>query len=232
MRRIGMSLVAMVLRRPLLAGTVATVVALGLGLAIATPGIEWGGGAVSAEEPAFAIGPAVGHVPAPRPVPDFALMDQDGRRVRLREQTGKIVLVNFVTTHCTTICVQVTRELRGLQQALGGRMGREVVFFSVGLDPMYDTAATLRRFARHHDVDFSGWAFLSGTAGELEAARQALGALAWKVPRGSGHNAYDLEHTTVTYLVDRQGVVRKKIPPGLLTLGGLHDIETVLASSR
>jgi protein SCO1/2 len=211
----GRSLVAMVLRRPLFAGTVAVAVVLGLGLAAATPGIRWHWSAASAEEP----------------VPDFALTDQDGRRVRLKEQTGKVVLVNFLTTECTTICVQVTRELRGLQQALGDRMGREVVFFSVGLDPKYDTAAALRRFARRHDVDFSGWVFLSGTAEELEAARQAFGALAWKVARGSSHNAYDLEHTTVTYLVDQRGLVRKKIPPGLLTLGGLHDIETILASS-
>lgn len=226
-----MSLVVMVLRRPLFAGTVAAAVALGLGLAVATPGIRWHWSAASPEEPVFTVGSAVGQESAQRPVPDFALTDQDGRRVRLKEQTGKVVLVNFLTTECTTICVQVTRELRGLQQALGDRMGREVVFFSVGLDPKHDTAAALRRFARRHDVDFSSWAFLSGTAGELEAARQVFGALAMKVPRGSGHNAYDLEHTTVAYLVDRRGLVRKKIPPGLLTLGGLHDIETILASS-
>jgi cytochrome oxidase Cu insertion factor (SCO1/SenC/PrrC family) len=232
MQRMLTSLVAMVLRRPVLAGTVAAAVALGLGLAIATPGIKWRGSAASAEEPVFAVTPDDGREPAPRRVPDFSLSDQDGRRVRLREQTGKLVLVNFVTTECTTICVQVTRELRGLQQALGDRMGREVVFFSVGLDPKHDTPAALRRFARRHDVDFTAWMFLSGTAGELEAARQAFGALAWQVPRGSGHNAYDLEHATVTYLVDRQGVVRKKIPPGLLTLGGLHDVETILASAR
>lgn len=232
MQRMRMSLVAMVLRRPLLAGTVAAAVALGLGLAIATPGIEWRGSVASAEKPVFAVTPDVGREPAPRRIPDFALSDQDGRRVRLREQAGKVVLVNFVTTECTTICTQVTRELRGLQQALGDRMGREVVFFSVGLDPVHDTPAALVTFARRHDVDFTGWTFLSGTAGELEVARQAFGALAMKVARGSGHNGYDLEHTTVTYLVDRQGVVRKKIPPGLLTLGGLHDIETILASSR
>ena len=220
-----------ILRWPLLAVTIAIVMALGLALAIATPGIKWSGDAASAEEPVFTVGPAVGQEPAPRLVADFTLTDQDGRRVRLREHAGKVILVNFVTTECATICVQVTRELRGLQRALGARMGREVVFFSVGLDPARDTPAALRRFARDHGVEFGGWAFLSGTAGELDVARQAFGALAWKVARGAGHNAYDLEHTTVTYLVDRRGVVRKKIPPGLLTLGGLHDIETVLASA-
>jgi cytochrome oxidase Cu insertion factor (SCO1/SenC/PrrC family) len=232
MQRVLTSVVAMALRRPVLAGTAAAAVALGLGVAFATPGLNWRGSAASAEAPVFAVATTVGAEPAPRPVPDFALTDQGGRRMRLWEQAGKVVLVNFVTTHCATICVQVTRELRGLQQALGDRMGREVVFLSVGLDPQHDTPAALREFARRHDADFTGWAFLSGTAGEMEAARQAFGALAWKVARGSGHDAYDLEHTTVTYLVDRRGIVRRKIPPGLLTLGGLHDIETILASSR
>ncbi len=232
MQRMWMSVLAVILGRPVLAGMVATAVAFGLGLAIATPGTEWHGTAASAEEPVFAVERATEYGPAPRPVPDFALTDQDGRRVRWRGQAGKVVLVNFVTSQCTTICVQVTRELRGLQQALGDRMGREVVFLSVGIDPERDTPAALRRFALRHGVDFSGWAFLSGTARELEAARQAFGALIMRAGRGSGHDAYDLEHTTVTYLVDRRGVVQKRIPPGLLTLGGLHDIETILASSR
>jgi len=225
-------MLAIILRRPLLSGMVATMMAIGLALAVATPAIEWGGGAASADEPVFATSRALGQEPVPRPVPDFALTDQVGRRVRWREYTGKVVLVNFITTECKTICVQVTRELRGLQQALGARMGREVVFVSVGLDPAHDTPGALRRFARRYDVDFNGWAFLSGTAAELESARHAFGAFAVRVARGSGRNGYDLEHTTVTYLVDRRGLVRKKIPPGLLTLGGLRDIEIILASSQ
>lgn len=234
MRHVWVALVALLLRRPLFTGTIATLLVVGLGLAVASPGIRWRASAASTGEAAFAAEQA--STPdeaavARDPVSDFALTDQDGRRVRLREQAGKVVLVNFVTTRCTTACVQVTRELRGLQQALGDRMGREVRFFSIGLDPGRDTSAALRSFARRHGVDFGSWAFLSGTAQELEAARGAFGALAMQIPRGQGHTLHEFAHTTVTYLVDRRGVLRKKLTPGFLTLTGLHEVETVLASS-
>ena len=38
-------------------------------------------------------------------------------------------------------------------------------------------------------------------------------------------------HTAALYLVDRQGVVRKKIAPGFLTLVGLREIEALLGSA-
>ena len=221
MQHMWMALVALILRKPLLAGTIATLLPVLVGLAVATPAIEWRGSAAPAEEAAV----------SPAPLADFALTDQEGRRVRLRDQLGKVLLVNFVTTRCVTACVQVTRELRGLQQALGDRVGREVVFLSVGLDPRQDTPAALRRFARTNGADFHGWAFLSGTPEEVEAARRAFGASAMQASRDRGYDRHEFIHATVTYLVDRQGVLRKKIPPGFLTLGGLHEVEAVLASS-
>src|SRR5574341_1465659 len=134
MRRMRMALVALVLRRPLFVGTVATLAVVGIGLAGATPWLEWRQAAPTPEEAAFTLQRAfVEEAPAvtSRPVADFVLTDLTGRRVRLREQAGKVVLVNFITTRCTTACVQVTRELQGLQKALGDRMGQEVVFLSV-----------------------------------------------------------------------------------------------------
>ena len=233
MRHVTTALVALVVRRPLISGTLATLLVVGFGMAVATPGIRWRGSAAQADEAAFVLDqPVVGDeaVGSGRPLADFTLADLDGRPVRLREQLGKVVLVNFLTTRCTTACVQVTRELRSLQQTLRSRMGRDVVFLSVGIDPRWDSPAALRAFARRHGVEPGGWAFLSGTAEELVAARRAFGAVAVPVPRGSGHSADDFEHTTTTYLVDRQGVLRKKISPGFLTLTGLQEIETVLGS--
>lgn len=231
MRHAWKTLGFLIVRWPLLGGTIAVLLAVGFGLIVATPGITWRS-AASADPAAFTIERTIApDDTAAAPVADFALTDQAGHRVRLREQAGKVVVVNFVTTRCTTICVQVTRELRGLQQALGARMGHDVVFLSVGLDPRWDTPVALRTFARRHEVDFGGWAFLSGSAEELEATRQAFGAVLVRVPRGQGHHADDLEHTAATYLVDRQGVLRKKIPPGWLTLTGLREIEAVLGPS-
>lgn len=233
MVQMKMGLVALILRRPALAGGIATLLAVGIGLAGAAPWVEWRKPPAPATETPFTLERAFAQeapVAAPRPIPDFSLRDQAGRPVRLRDQAGKVVLVNFITTRCTTACVQVTRELIGLQKALGERMDREVVFLSVGLDPRWDTPAALHRFARRQGVvSLRGWAFLTGTREELEAARRAFGAVAIQVPTSRGPEHYDIEHTTATYLVDRHGVLRKKLQPGLLTLSGLQEIEAILA---
>lgn len=230
MRQVVITLAALILRRPFAAGIVSALLLMGLGLAVASRGAEWRGSAASAEEAAFAFerGVAGSGEPASDPLADFVLTDQEGRRVSLREQAGKVLLVNFVTTRCATICVQVTRELQGLQQTLGERMGREVLFLSVGLDPKADTPAALRRFAGSHGVEFRGWAFLSGAPKELRAARRAFGVLAMEASQGRAKDPHELVHTTTTYLVDRRGVLRKKIPPGFLTLTGLHEVEAAL----
>lgn len=234
MPRVKKALVALVLRRPALAGSLATLLAMGIGLAGAAPWVEWRRATPRPQEVPFRVERAFAQdVPAaaPRSVPDFTLTDLAGRRVRLHDQAGKVALVNFITTRCVTACIQVTRELQGLQKALGDRMEREVVFLSVGLDPKRDTAEALRKFARRHGVlDFRGWAFLAGTREDLDAARRAFGALAIQVPTSRGPDHYNIEHTTATYLVDRQGVLRKKLPLGLLTLAGLQEIEAALAS--
>lgn len=238
MRRVRAALMYLIVRRPLPVGIAATLLAMGIGVALAMPGVTWRGGAVPAEEAAVTVERAFSldgprPVPAPAgPVADFALTDHEGRRVRFREGAGRVRLVHFVTTRCTTSCAQVTRELRGLQQALGQRMGRDVAFLTIGVDPQRDTAAALWKFTRRHGAGATGWSFLSGTAEELAAARAAFGAELIRVPYGHGHSGDDIEHTITTYLVDRGGVVRKKITPGFLTLTGLQEVETVLASSR
>lgn len=227
------ALTTLTLRRPLLAGAVLALLLMGAGLALATPGVSWRAGMGPGEGGAFSVEPVTTRAetaPAARPVADFALTDQDGRRVRFADHAGKVLLVNFVSTDCRVVCVQVTRELRGLQQALGPRMGREVAFLSIAVDARRDSRAALRAFARRHEADFTGWAFLSGSAEELETARQAFGALALQMPPGAGHGGHEIAHTTTTYLVDSRGQVRKKIAPGLLTLGGLHDVEVVLGA--
>lgn len=233
MRNVSMVLVALAMRRPVVVAIAVTLIAMGIGLAASVPWLNKGGGD-SREEPAFTVDEATTSkqptVSDAVPIADFVLSDQDGRRVSLRQHGGKVLLVNFITSRCTAACVQVTRELQGLQKALGARMGREVVFFSIALDPRVDSPEAVRAFARDHGVDFSGWNFLTGTAEQLDRARRAFGAVMIDLPEGQD-TTLSVEHTASTYLVDRHGILREKLAPAVLTMIGLHEIETVLAES-
>ena len=46
-----------------------------------------------------------------RPVGDFALLDREGRPVRLAGYRGKPLLVNFIFTGCFQVCPTSTRAL-------------------------------------------------------------------------------------------------------------------------
>lgn len=88
MRHLRMALLALVITRPALAGIVATLLGVGLGLAVATQGVTLREGtspqpgAAFAVERAFPTGEAA---VAPGPIADFALTDQDRHRVRWRD---------------------------------------------------------------------------------------------------------------------------------------------------
>ncbi|MBI4841448.1 MAG: SCO family protein [candidate division NC10 bacterium] len=149
MPRVKNALVGLVVRRPALVASFAALLAVGIGLAGAAPWVEWRRATPPAPAAAFTLERAFAQdAPAAptHPIPDFTLRDPAGRQIRLRDQAGKVVLVNFITTQCTTACVQVTRELQGLQKVLGARMGREVLFLSIGLDPKRDTSEALWKF--------------------------------------------------------------------------------------
>ncbi len=234
MRQTWKAMAALALRRPGVTVLVVVMSIAGLGLigygttdfsgvTEASLGIH----PTMAPEPPGATGvPAT--APDHSPIADFVLTDEEGRRVNLRQQAGKVLLVNFITSRCTDACPRVTHELLGLQKTLGNRMGRDVVFLSIALDPRVDSRGAMRKFAADVGVEFNGWRFLTGTPPELEAARRAFGVQILDAPAGAD-SSLDFVHSAAVFLVDRAGALRMKIEPGMLTLTALHDVEAAIA---
>jgi len=161
-----------------------------------------------------------------KPAPDFTLTDQDGRKVTLSSSRGKVVLVNFIFTQCEEVCLQMTREMRGLQEHFGQRMGREVVFLSITVDPAHDSPRALKLYGRKHNLDFATWRLLTGSPEQIDALRDRFGVYAEKTTNKAGHP--DIVHTAQAYVIDRDGMIVATIPPGALTLFGAAAIEKVL----
>ena len=61
------------------------------------------------------------------PVPEFALIDQDGDTLRSADLRGKVWLASFIFTHCTDFCPRVTQEMARLRDSLRaqGLLGRK-----------------------------------------------------------------------------------------------------------
>lgn len=113
---------------------------------------------------------------------DLILTDQNEQPQRFYSDVleGKIVVVDFIFTHCQGVCPVLTATLRGLQQRLGPLMGDSVRFVSISIDPERDTPAALRAFAAKFQVG-SGWMFLTGDKTKIDWVAYKLGAYNEKV---------------------------------------------------
>lgn len=108
--------------------------------------------------------------------PNVPLVTQDGRKVRFFDDliAGRVVAINFIFTGCSASCPLETARLREVQRLLGERMGKDVFFYSISLDPENDTPETLAAYAAKFDVG-PGWTFLTGKTEDIVLLRQKLG---------------------------------------------------------
>jgi protein SCO1 len=120
-------------------------------------------------------------------LPEAALTDQDGRTARFKSETvaGRLVLVTFVYTTCTTVCPPLTALFADLQQRLGGRVGREVSLITVTVDPLRDTPARLKAYSAQYNAG-PGWSFLGGSK---QAVDEVLTAFGVYTPNFANHPA-------------------------------------------
>lgn len=117
--------------------------------------------------------------------PNTLLTDQDGRQVRFFDDLikGKVVVINFIFTSCSDSCPLETARLRQVQNLLGDRVGRDVFFYSISIDPLSDTPEVLRAYARRFQVG-PGWRFLTGDFAEITELRRKLGLFIEGVDNG------------------------------------------------
>ena len=134
--------------------------------------------------------------------PDFALTSQDGAEVTLGALRGKVVAVTFIYTSCPDVCPMLTDKMARVQDELGADFGSKVAFLSISVDPEHDTPAVLKEYAEALGADLAGWSFLTGSPAAVREVAHRYGVAVAKAADGQ------VDHTLLTTLVDRQGVMR------------------------
>ena len=89
-----------------------------------------------------------------------------------------------------------------VQDRLGPDFGANVAFVSITIDPDRDTSEVLKLYAQMHGADVSGWSFLTGEASVIQDLTRSYGVFTSKTADG------DLEHSFLTSIIDRRGVLR------------------------
>jgi protein SCO1 len=108
--------------------------------------------------------------------PNVTLTTQDGVDVRFYDDLvkGKIVAVNLIYTTCKYACPLETARLAQVARVLGPRMGRDIFFYSISIDPDVDTPAVLKAYAEKYQAG-PGWTFLTGKKDDIDLISKKLG---------------------------------------------------------
>ncbi|MGJ9416334.1 SCO family protein [Massilia sp. CMS3.1] len=110
-------------------------------------------------------------------LPNVVLQTHLGEGVRFYDDLvkgNKVVVFNMIYTACQNICPPNTANLIQVQKMLGSRMGRDIFFFSITLQPEVDKARDLQEYARRYGIA-PGWTLLTGRRKEIDIVRKTLG---------------------------------------------------------
>ena len=108
--------------------------------------------------------------------PNVELITQHGKKVRFYDDLikGKVVAINLIYTTCKYSCPLETARLVQLQRILGDRMGKDVFFYSISIEPEHDTPEVLKEYADKYHVG-PGWLFLTGKPADIKLISHKLG---------------------------------------------------------
>ena len=110
-------------------------------------------------------------------VPDIEVVDQNGRKIHFYTDLvkGRTVAINFIFTTCTTICPPLGATFARVQKELGDKVGRDVRFISISVDPATDTPERLKAWGEKFHAG-EGWTFVTGNKPQVDELLRALGA--------------------------------------------------------
>ena len=128
--------------------------------------------------------------------PGFRLTDQFGRAVSLRAFRGKVVILAFNDSECTTICPLTTAAMADARAMLG-RAASRVQLLGVNANPTATSVADVRRYTELHGLTRQ-WHFLTGTPAELRRVWRA-----YKIE--SSIEQGQIDHTPALFVIDPAG---------------------------
>lgn len=122
-------------------------------------------------------------------VPNYRLINQDGKAIRVHDYKGKTLLLTFIFTRCQDPdqCTLMSSNFATVDQGLQKQpeLYGKTHLLSVSFDPEYDTPKVLRSYGaaytgRYTDETFDHWEFASGSTDEVKGIAQFFGLRYYK----------------------------------------------------
>jgi cytochrome oxidase Cu insertion factor (SCO1/SenC/PrrC family) len=164
---------------------------------VSTAGMATAGSSTAAESnPNLDLGSSLGGATAP----DFRLTNQFGQPMSLSQFRGKVVMLGFEDSQCTTVCPLTTQSMVEAKQLLGAA-GTKVQLLGIDANPDATTVPDVLAYSRAHGM-VNQWDFMTGSPAELKSIWTKYN-IAVQIESGQ------IDHTPALYVIDQQGRERK-----------------------
>ncbi|MCA1623837.1 MAG: SCO family protein [Acidobacteria bacterium] len=147
-------------------------------------------------------------------VPDFTLINQDGKRISTKDFRGRATAITFIYSRCPLpeYCILMSKNFSDLANELNGNaeLKDKIRLLSISFDPQTDTPAKLKEYGQGYlgknaKPDFTVWQLASGTDKEVRAVADFFG-LRYEVDE---KDKTQFNHSLRTIVITPEGKVRK-----------------------
>lgn len=144
-------------------------------------------------------------------VPNYTLVNQDAKPIRIKDYRGKTLLLTFIYTRCPVpdYCTLMSNNFAQIDRQLGQdpELYAKTHLLSISIDPEYDEPKVLRSYGaahteRYQNETFAHWEFATGTSAQVKEIAQYFG-LAYS-PKDD-----QIIHGLRTVIVNPEGKVAK-----------------------
>ena len=136
-------------------------------------------------------------------VPEFNFVNQNGELVSNNDYIGKVYIVEFFFTTCTTICPIMNTNLIHIQNSFTKFSDFGIASFSI--NPEYDTVNILNRYANENGIINSNWNLMTGDRIEI----YKLANDGFNLYTAASSDFIDgFEHSGYFALIDKEGFIR------------------------
>jgi cytochrome oxidase Cu insertion factor (SCO1/SenC/PrrC family) len=132
--------------------------------------------------------------------PSFTLTDQFGQPVSLSAYRGKVVILTFNDSECTTVCPLTTAALVDAKAMLGAA-GSQVQLLGIEANPKAISVEDVQSYSQVHGMLYR-WQYLTGSLPQLQRV--------WKdYSVGVTVNQNQIDHEPAIFVINQQGRLAK-----------------------
>jgi protein SCO1/2 len=139
-------------------------------------------------------------------VPDFKFINQNEKLVSNKDYLGKVYIVEFFFTTCTTICPIMNTNLVHIQNSFTAFPDFGIASFSI--NPEYDTSEVLQLYAQDNGITNPNWNLMTGYRNEI----YKLANEGFNLYTAASSDFVDgFEHSGYFAIIDKEGYIRSRV---------------------